>query len=184
MAKERVGTTLSTERQRDVWHCRQLLLAARDGHLTVYTSTLTIAECQHSGDGTGTAPKEARDLYHRFLMSGQFVVLVQLTPFVAASARDLRWNHGISLRGADAVHLASALDRRCVEFMTSDEKLKSPKVAAALPALAPLGIRACLKFPSGLEHAFEAHAVMNTEASMAIAREVSRLASSSTRSRR
>ncbi len=91
MAKQKVGA-LPTDRDNDVWHCRKLLEAARDGHVVVFTSTLTIAECQHCGDGT--APRAVRELYHRLLMSGQFVVLVQVTPFVAAEARSSleAWN--------------------------------------------------------------------------------------------
>ena len=139
IAKHRIGAGLEVDRERDVRLCRDLLNAGRDGHLTVFTSTLTIAECQHVGEGA--VPRAAQDLLHRLLMSGQYVTLVQLTPFVAADARDLRWKHNISLRGADAVHLASALDQGCVEFITTDDKLKKQKIAAAMPDLAPHGLR-------------------------------------------
>lgn len=71
-------------------------------------------------------------------MSGQYVKLVQLTPFIATDARDLRWNHGLSLRGADAIHVASALDRKCEEFITTDGQAKK---MAAKATLAQMGLR-------------------------------------------
>jgi hypothetical protein len=42
---------------------------------------------------------------------------------IAESARDLRWVHDMSLKGADAIHLASALDRSCEEFITLDNRI-------------------------------------------------------------
>ena len=71
-------------------------------------------------------------------MSGQYVKLVQLTPFIATDARDLLWKHNIVLRGADAIHIASALDRKCEEFITMDEQAKK---MAAKATLAQLGLR-------------------------------------------
>ena len=56
-------------------------------------------------------------------MSGQYLQLVQMTPFMATDARDLRWTHGIKLGGADAVHVASALAMKCEEFLSCDAKL-------------------------------------------------------------
>jgi hypothetical protein len=56
-------------------------------------------------------------------MSGQYLQLVQVTPFIAVDARDLRWNHGIHLGGADGIHIASALEMKCEEFLSCDQKL-------------------------------------------------------------
>lgn len=47
MAKEAVGT-LPKDRDDDVWFSKKLLEANRDGKVTMYTATLTIAECQHA----------------------------------------------------------------------------------------------------------------------------------------
>jgi hypothetical protein len=60
-----------------------------------------------------------RDLFTRLLMSGQYVRLIQPTPFVAAEARDLRWKHAILLSGAGYIHVASALETRAREFLLS-----------------------------------------------------------------
>jgi len=38
-------------------------------------------------------------------------------------ARDLRWNHGIELRGPDSIHVASALYMKCEELLSANGKL-------------------------------------------------------------
>src|SRR5262249_7650853 len=107
MVKTKLGKTLTQERELDVWFLKRLLEANRDKEVEIYTSTLTIAECSHGGDGDISPTVKSE--FDRLLMSGQYVRLVQMTPFIAVDARDLRWTHGIALRGADSVHIASAL---------------------------------------------------------------------------
>ncbi len=119
MAKQAIGL-LPTNRTQDVWYCWKLLEANRDGEIDVLTSVLTIAECTHAD---GNSDSKVRDLFTRVLMSGQFVQLVQPTPFIAADARDLRWLHGLTLRGADALHVASGLFLKAAEFLTTDDKI-------------------------------------------------------------
>jgi hypothetical protein len=121
MAKQEVGVTFNADRTNDVWHLKQLLQATRDGEISTFTSTLAIAECT-SVDGSVT--QKVKDIFTRLLMSGQYVVLVQPTPFIMQEGRDLKWIHGINLRGADSVHVASALDRKCDEFITTDDQAK------------------------------------------------------------
>ena len=136
MVKTKVGKSLTSEREADVWFLKRLLEAARDKEIETYTSTLTIAECTHAGDGDmGESVKSAFSL---LLTSGQYVRLVQPTPFIATDARDLRWKHGIALRGADSIHVASALDRKCEELLTSNGRLQ--RLSAHGPALARLGL--------------------------------------------
>jgi hypothetical protein len=72
-------------------------------------------------------------------MSGQYVRLVQLTPFIGVDARDLRWVRGIALKGADSVHIASALAMKCTEFLTSNGRLNRLNVVS--PALAKLNLQ-------------------------------------------
>jgi PIN domain len=121
MVKTQIGKVLIEDREHDVWHLKRLLEAHRDKEIEIYTSTLTIAECSHGGDGDISPTVKSE--FTRLLMSGQYVRLVQLTPFIAVDARDLRWVHGIALRGADSIHIASALDRRCEEFLSSNGRL-------------------------------------------------------------
>ena len=82
------------------------------------TSTLSIAECTHV---EGDTSLKVRTEFTNLLMSGQYIVLVQPTPFIMTDARDLRWGKALTLKGADAVHVASALDRKCNEFITTDK---------------------------------------------------------------
>lgn len=121
MAKDAVGVLLPGRKQ-DVWFIRKLLQAHKNREIDVLTSVLTIAESTYA-DGNSDA--KVRDLLTRLLMSGQYVQLVQPTPFIAADARDLRWLHGMSMRGADSLHVASALFLKADEFLTTDAKITS-----------------------------------------------------------
>jgi hypothetical protein len=136
MVKTELGKLVTDERQKDVWFLKQLLEANRDREVELYTSTLTIAECSHGGDNDLSAT--VKSTFTRLLMSGQYVRLVQLTPFIAQDARDLRWNHRIALRGADGVHVASALAMRCEEFLTCNGRFS--RVATHSNALVSLGL--------------------------------------------
>ena len=118
MVKIDTGKSLSTSKEHDVWFLKRLLEAHRDGEIFVCTSVLTIAECTHAGDADVSV--SVKSLFNRLFTSGQYVRLVQLTPFIAQDARDLRWVHGIALRGPDGIHVASALEMKCEEFLTGN----------------------------------------------------------------
>lgn len=123
MVKTHVGASVESDRELDVWYLKRILEANRDREVEVFTSTLTLAECQHAGDGNSIS-ETVRTEFSRLLMSGQYVRLVELTPFIGEEARDLRWKHEIALRGADSVHVASALEMGCGEFFSSDKRLE------------------------------------------------------------
>ena len=75
------------------------------------------------------------------LSSGQGVTMVAPDIFIAERARDLRWNDKINCGGgADAVHVATALEARCEEFWTVNTK-KGPANQAARSKLDTLGLR-------------------------------------------
>ena len=133
-AKESVGI-LASERKTDVWFLWKLLEAHKDGAIEVFTSVLTIAECTHA---EGNDDARVRNLFERLLMSGQYCVLIQPTPFVASDARDLRWKHGIKLRGADGLHVASGLAKKCQELLTTNGR-----IADFGGKIATLGMRVC-----------------------------------------
>lgn len=123
LVKTDIGKLLSDDRQHDVWFLKRLLEAHRDGEIFVFTSVLTIAECRHAGDDD--VSDQVKSAFNRLLMSGQYVRLAQLTPFTAQDARDLRWVHGITgLRGPDSIHVASALEMKCEEFLSSNGRLE------------------------------------------------------------
>ena len=119
------------ERGKDIWFLQQLLNAALDGEIEILTSTLSLAECTHA---KGNISGDVKSLFKRFLTSGQYVLLIQDSVLVGEKARNLRWVHGLSFRGADSIHLASAMELKCEEFLTWDNKLH--KQASELDDLA------------------------------------------------
>jgi hypothetical protein len=132
LAKQAIGA-LPTDRITAAWYLWKLLEANKDREVEIFTSTLSIAECTHAD---AVMDDRVRDLFNRFLMSGQYVRLVQPTPFLAADARDLRWHHGIMLRGADYIHVASAIAVKATELLTTDSR-----IIDQAPKIAPLGLR-------------------------------------------
>ncbi len=150
LVKIDIGKALAANKEHSVWFLKRLLEAHRDGEVFICTSVLTIAECQHAGEVD--ISENVKSIFNRFLMSGQYLRLAQITPFTAQDARDLRWVHGISgLRGPDSIHIASALEMKCEEFLSDDGRLvragkesgplsrlglyvKEPKDTACLPA--------------------------------------------------
>lgn len=123
LAKERVGVQLpDNQRQRDVWYLSQFLKAAKDGKVELFTSIISVAECTHVED-----PKKleaAKPVFMGLLASGKSGIrLVQPTLAIAEKARDLRWISSVNLKGADAMHVASALRMGCDEFFTGDGKI-------------------------------------------------------------
>jgi len=118
VVKVDLGKAVDSDRSLDVWMAKRLMEAHRDRELQVLTSALTIAECTHGGDGD--VSERAQFLISKLLTSGDYVHLIQMSPFIATEARDLRWKSGINLRGADGVHAASALSERADEFITTD----------------------------------------------------------------
>lgn len=122
MVKVAVGKVIDSDRESDVWHMKRLLEASRDKEVEVFTSTLTISECTHIGDDD--ISDEVKSNFSALLTSGQYVRLVQTTPFIGEDARDLRWRHDIRLKGADSLHVATALDRKCEEFLTTNGRLQ------------------------------------------------------------
>lgn len=113
-----LGKPIEGGREQDVWMAKRLMEAHRDKEVQVMTSMFTIAECTHAGEGDISS--DARFLIDKLLTSGDYVHLIQMSPFIAMDARDLRWKHNINLKGADAFHAASALNEGCEEFVTSN----------------------------------------------------------------
>ncbi len=121
LVKVEIGAGVDPERENDAWHVKKLMEAHRDGEVLLFTSTLTIAECRHAGE---SPPSDAvKSQFARVLTSGQYVRLVQMTPFIAQDARDLSWTHSINLAGADSVHVASAIEMKCEELLTSNGRM-------------------------------------------------------------
>jgi predicted nucleic acid-binding protein len=103
------------------WLIRQMLTAASQKEIELVTSTLTIAECRRAYTDK-PATEEQKRLIRSVLTSEKIFVLIQVTPGVAKRARDLEWEEGINLKGADAIHVASALITDCAELFTTDAR--------------------------------------------------------------
>ena len=75
-------------------------------------------------------------------MSGKIVRLVDPSIFVAEEARNLFWNHKIRLKGADGIHVATAIGEGCCEFITTDEKItkQGKKFSTSIANISGLGL--------------------------------------------
>lgn len=102
----------------------RLLKAANNEEISLFTSSISVAECVSAGDDWGN---DVQEFFIGVLTSGRMFKLVQDTIFVAELARDLRWKHNIKLKGMDAIHVASALESKCTEFLTWDSDMGSTK---------------------------------------------------------
>lgn len=108
------------EKEEHIKYCIKMLEAAERGFLRLLTGSLTISECSHL---SGATDDEVKRLFRSILSSGRVVKLVTDSIFIAERARDLRWNHNIRLSGADATHVATALEAGCEEFITYDSRI-------------------------------------------------------------
>jgi predicted nucleic acid-binding protein len=124
-------------RERDLDFMRRILAAANNREIELYTSSISIAECVAAGDDWGP---DVQAFFIGTLSSGRMFKLVQDSIFVAEQARNLRWKHNIRLKGADAIHVASAIEAQCTEFLTWDSDIRKPKDADKVKALAAFGI--------------------------------------------
>lgn len=118
LALDAKGSKKLIENGKYIWPLRALLRASRDKQLEVFCSILSIAECIHAD---GKHDEEVRRLFRGMLTSGRSgVVPWQADIFVLERARDLRWKDGINLKPMDSIHIASALEAGCDEFITWD----------------------------------------------------------------
>lgn len=145
MAQEKAGNMTAGEISNCVWYCQQALRAGRDKKLKVLTSFLSIAECTSIVDGTSSPPSppdEIKRFYEMLLLSGKSgIELVPITQAIAIRARNIRWVSNINLRGADTIHVASAMQMHCDEIWTRDGRIWSNR-----DKLNQLGIKAVKPF--------------------------------------
>lgn len=139
--KHGVGAAIDPDRANDVRYVRECLRASRAGDIEVITSTLTIAEVRRAD---AVVPNdEVKRLIRSVITSGKVVKLAEVTIGVGEKARDLHWDYGINLSGADAIHVATAILTGCKELLTLDARKKSPHdFAAEILALGVKVIRA------------------------------------------
>jgi len=106
------------DKEEHIKACIKMLDAAKKGNLRVLTGNITISECQHL---SGFVDEEVKRLFQSILTSGRIVRIVADSIFVAERARNLMWDYQIKMGGADAHHIATALESNCAEFITSDK---------------------------------------------------------------
>jgi hypothetical protein len=124
LARERAGIGLTEDQKRDVWYLDRILQAARDGAISAFTSSLTIAECTHVQPGVYQPPPETQNFYDGLLGSGKSgIYLIQPFHAIFIDARNLVWATQANLKPMDSIHVASALRMGCVEFITGDTRI-------------------------------------------------------------
>jgi hypothetical protein len=117
MAENESNPLTQDPRKLGVWLCNQALKAARDGKIQVYTSMLSIAECTAIEPDLPSPPAKIKRFFDMLLMSGKSgITLVQMRHIIAVRARDLRWASEINLKGADAIHVATAWKENVTNF--------------------------------------------------------------------
>jgi hypothetical protein len=131
IAKHTVGTD-DQSREQDVWILKRLLMACKNQHIEIYTSMLSVAECQSAKP---ILDDRVKGIFKALLTSGQYVMLVQDTILIAERARNLRWVHDINCAGPDALHIGSAMEMECEELLSFDRGIL--KIA---PELEKLGL--------------------------------------------
>ena len=143
MARHQAKLALTTDkdevarRESDVWHSKQLLKAAVDKKVRIFTSFITMAECTHLQDSNAVPDDSIKRFYMGLLGSGKGGIdLVAPTLGIMERARQLRWNSGITLGGVDSIHVASAIEMGCAELITTDKKFFTNK-----KKIADLGLR-------------------------------------------
>jgi hypothetical protein len=147
VAKGRMGVPFDKPGEEDrpelLWYVETLLLAALNGDIEIVASTLVIAECLHT-DSRDTIPETAKNTLRALLSAGNPVLLIAADFFVCERARDLLWNDQIFCGGAaDQIHVATALDLRCEEFITTNRK-RGPLQGNRPAELAKLNLRVIL----------------------------------------
>lgn len=135
--KGRVKVSLTTDRVNDLWYTETAMQAALDGKIELVTSMLTITEVRRARQEKPPTEQQ-KQIIRSVLTSGKIFNLAELTQSIAEVARDLEWDHGINLKGADAIHIATALKTGCKEFFTTDEHRGPLKNAAKI---LPLGLK-------------------------------------------
>ena len=115
----------SSSRQEELVKFYKLLIkASQADKINIYTSMITVLECLSINDGdTKFLDDDVKNLFNSILLSGTSgVIPVQPTEFIIIKARNMNWD-GIGLKKPlDLLHLASAIEVGCKEFVTTDRE--------------------------------------------------------------
>lgn len=140
VAKGRLSLALDPGRDAHLPFLEGLLLAGLNGDVEIWGSTLIITECLGTEKNQAKVPEHIQKTFLSMLSSGGPVKMAAVDYFIAERARDLRWVDEINCGGgADMVHVATALELGCQEFLTTNEK-RGPLKGDAPEKLAKLGL--------------------------------------------
>ncbi len=135
MLQHTTGISPKPERAAHVHYLRQFLDYARANGAKVFTSTLTVSECQFVKDDSNkdnhkrVFTAEVQRLIDGMLLSTKSGVMpVQPTYNIVKASRDLLWTHGARFTPLDSLHIATALNQKCQYFVTTDTKLDEASV--------------------------------------------------------
>jgi predicted nucleic acid-binding protein len=101
--------------------CESVLKAARDGHILIVTSALTIAEVLFIKDGPKLDPSKRATIEKFF--KADYISVRNVTRHIGELARDVFWDFGIKPK--DCVHVATAASTKAATLNTFDEDLIS-----------------------------------------------------------
>ena len=129
LVKQAKGVSITPDRVDDAWFCENLIRAAQDRKVKIFTSAFTQVECVGIKEKDGPnvpviADDEVKRLFESILASGRSgITPVQPTYFITKAARDLFWSDGVLCKPADRLHLATAISVGCTEFLTADGRI-------------------------------------------------------------
>ena len=124
MVTMKIKAPLVDDRKNLVWHYEKLIESSKNKEIKVFTSSITINEALfvREGDKKILTP-EVKRLFRAILESGDSgVFLIESDFFIRVLARDLHWEHKIPLKANDGLHLASAIEFKCDEFITTNSR--------------------------------------------------------------
>ncbi len=98
--------------------CKEVLRAAEQGQVQIVTSTISLTEVIKLNKGPIQIPHEAEKTISEFFKQ-EYIVLYQVTRFIAEAARSLIWTHP-TLFPKDAIHAATAIKTGVLDFHTFD----------------------------------------------------------------
>lgn len=108
----------------DLIFYQNLIEVAKANKLELFTSTCTILECLKVKDVQEQrfADDKAKKIIDSILLSGQSMITpIEPTSFLIVNARDINWDTKLTIsKPLDLLHLASAIELKCEEFITID----------------------------------------------------------------
>lgn len=100
--------------------CTNILDAARDGLIELHTSYFTVAEVLAKEPLLVRRAREDQEIIKK-LMDSDFINFSAVEMLVSEIARNVSWD--FQVKPPDAIHIATAIQRKCSVFYTTDGPL-------------------------------------------------------------